>query len=78
MSPATGEDETFLRRVVFPEEERRQLTSAQWDGSYRWFKSPNVICLEHYRSQAERYRIARMLLLRARNISGVGPAWPST
>ena len=42
-------DESFLRKIVFPEEERRLLTTAPWDGSYRWFCSPNVIPLERYR-----------------------------
>ena len=41
-----SEDEAFLRQFVFPEEERPLWTMATWDGSYRWFQSPNVICLE--------------------------------
>jgi hypothetical protein len=42
-------DEAFLRSVIFPEEERRLYTSVPWCGGYRWFKSENVICFEHYR-----------------------------
>jgi hypothetical protein len=31
------------------EEDRRLFTTAPWKGEYRWFRSPNVICLEKYR-----------------------------
>jgi hypothetical protein len=44
------EAHTFARRVVLPEEERRRLFPAEtWTGGYRWFRSPNVVCLEKYR-----------------------------
>ena len=43
------EDETFMWTIVFPEEDRRLFTTAPWKGEYRWFRSPNVVCLEHYR-----------------------------
>ena len=43
------EDETFMRTIVFPEEDRRLFTTAPWKGEYRWFRSPNVICSEKYR-----------------------------
>jgi hypothetical protein len=56
------EDEAFLRQFVFPEEERPLWTTATWDGSYRWFQSPNVICLERYRSSPEWGRISAVLL----------------
>jgi hypothetical protein len=42
-------EEAFYRHLIFPEEERRQLTSAKWDGSFRWFRSPNIIPIEKYR-----------------------------
>jgi hypothetical protein len=42
-------DNEFWRNIVFPEEERCLYTSAPWNGGYRWFKSENVICIEHYR-----------------------------
>jgi hypothetical protein len=45
----SAEDERFFRDMMFPEEERSKYTSAKWDGSFRWFRSSNVICLEHYR-----------------------------
>jgi hypothetical protein len=46
-------DETFLRTVIFPEEERRLFTTTPWSGGYRWFKASNVVCLDRYRSPAE-------------------------
>ena len=42
-------DETFMRTIVFPEEDRRLFTTARWKGEFRWFRTPNVICLEKYR-----------------------------
>ena len=42
-------DEAFYRHLILPEEQRRLLTAAKWDGSFRWFQSPNVIPFEQYR-----------------------------
>jgi hypothetical protein len=43
------EDEAFLRQLVLPEEDRRRRFPASvWTGGYRWFRSPNVLCLEKY------------------------------
>jgi hypothetical protein len=47
-----GEDEEFKRLLVPPEEDRHLLTTAKWAGGYRWFRSPNVVCLEQYRRRA--------------------------
>ena len=41
-------DEAFFRRMTLPQEEGERFT--QWCGSFRWFKSYNVVALEHYRS----------------------------
>ena len=50
--------ETFWRRMILPEEERRrQLCPPSWNGSYRWFRSPNITDLWNYRSAAEKQRI---------------------
>ena len=50
MSTATDEvPEAFLRTITPPEEERRQYTSAPWSGGFRWFRSTNVVAIEHYR-----------------------------
>jgi hypothetical protein len=45
----SAQDEAFNRAMMFPEEERHRFTSKAWDGSFRWFRAVNVICLEHYR-----------------------------
>jgi hypothetical protein len=45
--------EEFLRNLTWPEEDRHLYTSAPWSGGYRWFRSPNVICLEKYRDRIE-------------------------
>lgn len=42
-------DHDLLRRFTIPEEDRARHTSAKWAGEYRWFRSPNVICLEKVR-----------------------------
>ena len=47
-SKLSPDDETFFRQFVFPEEDRRAITSAPWRGEFRWFRSPNVIPLERY------------------------------
>jgi hypothetical protein len=47
-------DESFMRRYVIPEEDRRRSTTAPYSGGYRWFRSPNIICLERYRRDQRR------------------------
>ena len=42
----------FFHDWIFPEEDRHLYTTAKWDGSFRWFKTVNVVCFEHYRRQA--------------------------
>ena len=41
-------DESFLRQVVFPEEDRHLFTTAPWHGGFRWFRSANVLPIEHW------------------------------
>jgi hypothetical protein len=41
-------DEIFLRRIVFPEEDRHLFTTAPWRGEYRWFRSANVVPIESW------------------------------
>jgi hypothetical protein len=43
------EEHELLRQYIIPEEDRAKYTSAQWSGEYRWFRSPNVVCLEKVR-----------------------------
>jgi hypothetical protein len=47
------EDEAFLRSVTFPEEDRNRFTTARWRGEYRWFRSANIIPMEHWRRDRE-------------------------
>jgi hypothetical protein len=44
-------EDAFWRRFTLPQEDR----DGPWDGiGYRWFRSPNIVPLEHYRrSQKE-------------------------
>jgi hypothetical protein len=42
-------EHSFARSVTLPEEDRAQYTSVRWGGGYRWFRSPNVVCLEKVR-----------------------------
>ena len=53
MSVNRQRDEAFLREWTIPEEDRAKYTSRPWTGEYRWFRSPNVVCLEHYRRAGE-------------------------
>jgi hypothetical protein len=46
----SDDDEAFLRQLIFPEEDRHRFTATPWRGGYRWFRSPNIVCLEHYRA----------------------------
>ena len=44
------DDEAFWQKLVLPQEERVRLT--EWNGrGYRWFRSENIVCLEHFRRQ---------------------------
>jgi hypothetical protein len=49
MGKRSPEEERALRRYIMAEEDRAKLTSEKWTGGYRWFRSPNIVCLEHYR-----------------------------
>lgn len=46
------DDEKLMRMLVPPEEDRYLFTHERWSTGFRWFRAPNVICLEHYRSPA--------------------------
>jgi hypothetical protein len=45
----SAQDESFLRGVVFPEEDRHLFTTAPWHGGFRWFRSANVVPIEYWR-----------------------------
>jgi hypothetical protein len=42
-------EHALLRMLIIPEEDRVRHTSARWAGEYRWFRSPNVVCIEKAR-----------------------------
>jgi hypothetical protein len=42
------QEDAFFRKLCIPEEDRHRYTSSPWDGSFRFFRAENVICLEHY------------------------------
>ena len=46
---AYEDDHALLRQFVIPEEDRHRFTSVKWAGEYRWFRSPNVVCIEKAR-----------------------------
>jgi hypothetical protein len=42
----TPKEEAFWQRLILPEEDR----DYPWEGfGYRWFRSSNILALEHYR-----------------------------
>jgi hypothetical protein len=41
-------EEAFWRKVISPEEDHLR-SGGERNGGYRWFRSENVVCLEHYR-----------------------------
>src|SRR5580704_561228 len=51
------EDLAFMRKFVRPEEDlREQRRHHPWAGGYRYFKSENIVCIEHYRRSAQKQR----------------------
>ena len=40
---------SYLRDLIFTEEDRHLFTTAPWHGGYRWFRSPNVVPIEQWR-----------------------------
>jgi hypothetical protein len=55
---AISDSDDFNRRRILPEEIRRnRVPPPEFDGSFRWFMSPNVVDLWRYRSPAEKRRI---------------------
>jgi hypothetical protein len=54
--------EAFWQRLILPEEDRRCLSSPPaWNGSYRWFRSANVVDLWDHRSAEEKQRIIEFM-----------------
>jgi hypothetical protein len=51
-------DEEVQRDLTFCEEDRHLFTSTPWNGGFRWFRSPNVVCLEKRRRDPKQARQA--------------------
>jgi hypothetical protein len=47
------DEDAFWRKLVLPQEDRLQL-GIPWRGGYRWFRSPNVVCIEQWRRKKAR------------------------
>jgi hypothetical protein len=43
----SAKDEAFWQKRVLPEEDHAHM-GVEWLGGYRWFRSPNVVPIEHY------------------------------
>jgi hypothetical protein len=41
-------DDELVRRLVVPEEDRRTITSRPSGRACRWFRTPNIVPIEHY------------------------------
>jgi hypothetical protein len=42
--------EAFYRKRILPEEDRKSLLGdVEWKRTYRWFRSANIVPIEHYR-----------------------------
>jgi hypothetical protein len=68
------EDRAFLRQAMIPEEDRHRFTSVKWSGEYRWFRSPNVICLEKARAVRTENDGAELRVAGVWN-HAAGPSW---
>jgi len=54
--------EAYHHVVLSWEEKRQHDPFLVWDRSYRWFRSPNVVPLERYRTSKEIDRIRENVL----------------
>ena len=43
-----SDSDEFWREFTLPQEDWRRLTTEPWKGGYRWFRSENVIAIEHF------------------------------
>ena len=58
-SKIRDEEHAFWQKLILPEEDRRHLTTAVWDGKgYRWFRSPNVTPIEQWRGREQEGGVA--------------------
>lgn len=58
LAPEDEEDLALLHQYMRSEEELRVYRKLMpWRGEHRWFRSPNIIPLEHYRAEEEWARV---------------------
>jgi hypothetical protein len=76
-SSTSPSNEQFRRQLTLPVEDRRNLPNPpMWNGSPRWFRSPNVIDLWLHRSPDEKMRIIDFAWNCWRRANGGVPVWP--
>jgi hypothetical protein len=64
--------EAFYRRRILPWEDKRSYDPyLVWDGSFRWFRSANIVPLEQYRTVEEINRIRANVLRRHLRLVGL-------
>jgi hypothetical protein len=51
--PLKDPDDAFMRKIHWPEEDRRHYTRLPYTGGYRWFRSENVIPIERARAPSK-------------------------
>jgi hypothetical protein len=66
--------ETFWRRLILPVEDRP--TPETWTGSFRWFRSENVVDLWRSQSPVVRKRMIDLARRRWQNRGDGGCRWP--
>ena len=52
-------DEALLRTLIPAEEDRHLFTRERWSTGFRWYRAPNVVCLEHYRPLPSPLQVTR-------------------
>jgi hypothetical protein len=57
-----ADEETFARHLVEPEEDQRRTSAQPWRGGFRWFRSPNVVCIE--KERRKRAKLTMLLSMR--------------
>ena len=75
-APSSTLGEEFRRRFTLCVEDRRVQPGYMWNGSDRWFRSPNVVDLWRHRSPDEKTRISNFAWACWYRAKGGVPVWP--
>ena len=65
----SGEEERFYRKRILPEEDRTSHTSVGGK-SFRWFRSHNIVCIEHFRRHQGNNRLIEVPTFAIRRLRG--------